>query len=278
MIKGKYEKIADDKIRVTELPIGTWTMPYTSFLETLMDGSTDKSGKKIAPSIKDFTSISTEKIVDFNVVFPKGKIPDLENEIDSNGCNGVEKLLKLTTTVSSTNMHMFDSQCKLKKYASVEEIIEAFYDVRMATYNKRKEYLMNELNRLLVKLSNRAKYIQLILNGTIDLRRKTSTQVTELLESNGLVKIEGDYKYLIKMPMDSVTQENVDNIMKEKSETEMRLEVLTSTTLNKMWLNDLDKFETAYDLYKKKRDVNMTTKPETSTTVKRKVVKQGGKK
>ena len=32
LIKGKYNKIADDKIQITELPVGTWTMPYTSFL------------------------------------------------------------------------------------------------------------------------------------------------------------------------------------------------------------------------------------------------------
>ena len=34
LVKGVYEKIADDKIRITELPVGTWTMPYLSFLES----------------------------------------------------------------------------------------------------------------------------------------------------------------------------------------------------------------------------------------------------
>ena len=50
LVKGCYEKINDKKIRITELPIGTWTMPYTSFLESLVDGTTDKSGKKIHPT------------------------------------------------------------------------------------------------------------------------------------------------------------------------------------------------------------------------------------
>ena len=43
LVKGKYEKIGDDKIHITELPVGTWTMPYTSFLEGLMDGVVDKN-------------------------------------------------------------------------------------------------------------------------------------------------------------------------------------------------------------------------------------------
>jgi len=42
LVKGKYEKVGTDKIRISELPIGTWTMSYTSFLEGLMDGSTKK--------------------------------------------------------------------------------------------------------------------------------------------------------------------------------------------------------------------------------------------
>src|SRR6056300_1611278 len=67
LVKGCYEKINDKKIRITELPIGTWTMPYTTFLESLVDGTTDKSGKKVAPSLRDFTSTCTEVNVDFEV-------------------------------------------------------------------------------------------------------------------------------------------------------------------------------------------------------------------
>jgi DNA topoisomerase-2 len=135
LIKGFYQTIGEDKIRITELPVGTWTMPYTTFLETLMDGSqTDKSGKKIAPQIKDFTSVCTEVNIDFTIQFPKGVLKTLEETSDSNGCNGVEKLLKLFTTVSTTNMHMFDADCKLHKYATVEEIIDDCYGVRINMY------------------------------------------------------------------------------------------------------------------------------------------------
>ena len=255
LIKGLYEKISDDKIRITELPIGTWTMPYTSFLESLMDGSSvDKSGKKIPPSIKDFTSVCTEVSIDFTVVFPKDRLAELENSRDANGCNGVEKLLKLFTTVSTTNMHMFDSNIKLHKYNSVEEIIEDFYNIRLSTYQKRKDYLVADMEKKLVKLSNRARYIQETLAGNIDLRRKTAEQVTSLLTGMKFDLYDGDYKYLVKMPMDSVTQENVASIMKEKADTEMELSELKGTTLEKMWSTELDELEKQYDIYKKKRE------------------------
>ena len=83
-------------------------MPYISFLGIIVDGST-KNGKKVAPTLRDFTSLSTEVNVDITVVFPRGKLDDYENQIDEQGINGVEKMLKLTTTQSSTNMHMFNT-------------------------------------------------------------------------------------------------------------------------------------------------------------------------
>ena len=274
LIKGLYEKIGDDKIRITELPVGTWTMPYTTFLETLMDGTTvDKTGKKIPPSIKDFTSVCTEVNVDFTVVFPKGKIQELEAVMDGNDCNGIEKLLKLFTTISTTNMHMFNADFKLHKYTTIEEIIDEFYGIRLDIYGKRKAYLVDDMEKKLVKLSNRARYIQETLNGTIDLRRKTAEQVTQLLSGMKFALIEGDYKYLIKMPMDSVTQENVANIMKEKENTETELNLLKSTPLEKIWYHELDLLDNEYDKYKKIRENIQSGGGGSSKNVDKKVTK-----
>jgi hypothetical protein len=45
LIKGVYEITGDTSIRISELPIGTGTMPYITILEELMDGGVDKKGK-----------------------------------------------------------------------------------------------------------------------------------------------------------------------------------------------------------------------------------------
>jgi DNA topoisomerase-2 len=76
LIKGKYEKIDENTIIITELPIGTWTMNYITFLEELVDGSTDKQGKKIPGILKDITNMSTEVNVNITVIFPKGKLQE----------------------------------------------------------------------------------------------------------------------------------------------------------------------------------------------------------
>ena len=253
-IRGVHERVDDDKIRITELPIGTWTMPYITFLEGLVDGGVDKAGKKIAPVLKDFKSNSTEVAVDITVQFPKGVLATMSQE-------AIEKTLKLTTTVSTSNMHMFNAECKLHKYETVGEIIDEFYTIRLQTYAKRKASLVQVMRQKLVKLSNRAKYIVETLEGVVDLRRKTNDAVVALLESRGFTRIDGDFKYLTKMPMDSVAQENVDAILKEKTQTESELVQLEATTCEQMWLKELDHFRAEYTKYKEHREAIQAAAP-----------------
>lgn len=243
LICGVYQKQTEDKIRIIELPIGTGIMDFKDYLETLMDGTTDKQGKRIPPSIKDFTNMSTETVIDFTIQFPKGGLAKLEEQRDANGItNGVHKLLKLSTTVSLTNMNMFDKDKRLKKYAEVTEIIDAYYEVRMNFYKKRKDYLLVEEQKKLTKISNKARFIMMNISGEIELRKKSNQQVIDLLVGFDFERLD-DFKYLIKMPMDSITNENADALLKEKGNIERDLDTLQKTTLENMWLQELTELE-----------------------------------
>jgi DNA topoisomerase-2 len=266
LIKGVMERSGPDTIIITELPVGKWTMQYTKMLEEMMDGGVDKDGKKIAQVIKDFTSLCTEVNVHFTVVFPKGKIDEV-------GMDGIEKLLKLSTTIRTSNIHMFNAERKLKKYDNVEELVRDYYDARLITYGKRKEHLLDALAKKTMLLSNKARYIEYNLNDKIDLRRKTATAVDALLLGHSFDKSDGDYKYLIKMPMDSVTAENVEKLLRDRDETVRELDILRGTTLEQMWLRELNTLETKYEQYKKIRENLQSVVPKKTTTAK-KVVKK----
>jgi DNA topoisomerase-2 len=156
----------------------------------------------------------------------------------------------------------------------VEEIIDAFCLVRLDTYAKRKAHQMADMERILVKLTNKARYIQCALDGSIDLRHKTSDEIDALLLSKKLVKIDESYDYLIKMPMVSVSKENVAKLMKEKGDTEAELATLRATTIEQMWLRELATFEEQYGIYVNKRAQEYLTKSETGpkTVLKKKAV------
>jgi DNA topoisomerase-2 len=258
LIKGVYEKTAEDRIIIRELPIGTWTMPYITFLEELLDPAPDKAGKKVTPAIKDFANMSTESIVQIHVQFPRGALAALEAAMDEDGCNGVHKLLKLTTTVSTTNMNLFTEELKLKKYETPEEIIADYFPVRMDAYVRRKKYLLENLEQKLLKMTNKARYIQAVLDDVIDLRRKTNQQVDDMLSAAQFDRIEDSFKYLTKLPMDSVSKENVAAILRDKEETEREFETLKNTTEKQMWAAELDELEQKYMSYRTARRAKHT--------------------
>ena len=63
-------------------------------------------------------------IIDTCIEFVDGELQKLENIKHEHNCNGVEKLFKLYTTNTNTNMYLFDAKDRLKKYETVNEIID----------------------------------------------------------------------------------------------------------------------------------------------------------
>ena len=259
VFKGKYEVIEPDKIKVTELPIGYWTEDFKELLNVLQNDK-DKEGKKIVPVIKDVLENYTDTTVEFVITFPKNKLKELEGLNGDHECNGLEKILKLYSTSSTTNMNLFNAEDKLKKYDTIEEIIDDYFDIRLEYYEDRKDFMIEALERELMILSNKAKYIQELLNGTIDLRKKKKQEIIYMLQDKeyDTVDCDEEYKYLVRMPMDSVSEENVEKLLKEHHDKVDELEHIKSTTIQQMWLSELEILEKEYKEFQKEREQSQT--------------------
>ena len=230
---------------MTELPVGTWIDQFKELLEKLC-ATTDKDGKKINPYVKNYEENCTDKTVHFTITFMKDRLAELEAIPAENGVDGIEKLLKLYSIETTSNMHLFDSNDKLKKYGTVEEIIDDYYDVRLELYAKRKAYMIKILEEELVFLKNKVRYIQFTIDGTIDLRNKKSVEVTQILQDMEFDKIEDKYHYLIKLPMDSVTEENVEKLTQDYHNKSEELEELRDTEITYMWSKELGEMSKIY--------------------------------
>jgi DNA topoisomerase II len=250
LIIGKYAVLPDKRVRVTELPIGTWTDDYKQYLETLME-TIDKKGKKITPIVKEYDDMSKSTNVDIIITFNEGLSQILETNTVEHDCNGLEKLLKLYTTVSTSNMHMFDHKECLKKYDNVPDIIDDYFGPRLQMYDDRKKYQLEALLKELTVMNNKQRYIQEILDETLDLRRKSKDVILEMMNEKGydIINEDNDFKYLLKMSMDSVSEESVEKIIKALTETQEKYDKLFATSIQQLWLNDLDHFEGEYALY-----------------------------
>ena len=247
LFKGKYEKMGVDKIRVTELPVGYWTDDFKEYLEGLTE-SVDKAGKKIVPVVKEYDDMSKDTSVDFIITLQKGKLAELEATQLDHGCNGVEKQFKLFSTNNSTNMHLFDANDKLKKYDRVQDIIDDYFVTRLDLYQKRKDYMVDALSKELLVLSNKSRYISELLVGTIDFRNKKKEAVIQMLNEKkySVMNDDTEFKYLTKLPLDSVTEENVERLNKEHADKVAELEYVKITSTSEMWLKELDVLEKEY--------------------------------
>jgi DNA topoisomerase-2 len=244
LVKGKY-KIEKNQVHITELPIGYWTQDFIEYLASLLDKK--NQSEKI---IVDFNDTSNDTMVDIKVTFQSGKINNLVNEKIDENINGLEKFLKLYNYQTLTNMHLFDYNDKLKKYENVNDIVDDYYIKRLELYDKRKDYQLKILRNELVILSNKARFIQENLDDIIDLRKKSNLENENKLMERNYDKVENSYKYLLKLPMDSVSIENFEKLMKEKDEKDSLINNLEKLTNRDIWLEELKILEENYNKYK----------------------------
>lgn len=160
-VSGELAVIGRNEVEITELPIRTWTQSYK---ETVMEGLLHGSEK--APAlINDYKEYHTDTTVRFVVNVVDDKMDKAEGE-------GLHRLFKLQTTLTTTSMVLFDANGCLKRYDSVEEILMEFYTVRLGFYGKRKDYLEGVLQAESLKLTNQARFICEKCDGTITVENK----------------------------------------------------------------------------------------------------------
>ncbi len=232
LITGKYVVLDNNTLQICELPIGTWTDDYKKFLETLIDQQSSY--------VKDFVDNSTDTNVDFRIKMSAGSIQKLEQNTVDTGANGLEKYMKLVTTITTTNMHAFDCNEHLQLYSSPKHIIHDFIGHRIKLYQKRKTFIIEKLEKELKFMENRRRYICSLLDGTIDLRNKKKQVIVDILKSKfDVIDDDNEYKYLTKMPMDSVSEENVKDLQNKTKLKFDELSKIRNTNVNEMWLHDL---------------------------------------
>ena len=219
----------------------------------------DSKGKKKKPIVKSYNDCCTDTVVEFTVKLHMGVLPNLVSKKIDDNITKFEKVFGLTTSKSTSNMYLFDEEQKLRKYHTVYDIIDKYYPVRYKTYELRKEHMIKQLERELVLLTNKAKFIheQIVEPPTIVLRKKKKEQVISMLKEKGYDIIDGDedYKYLRTMTMDSVEEENYEKLLKLKGEKEADLNKIKETTIEQMWLEELKTLEKEYSSYKNARVV-----------------------
>jgi DNA topoisomerase-2 len=258
LLKGNYKRINETQIEITELPIDTNVSDYSKlFLQKFEEPvETVVKGKKMTkPSLlKCSKSNCAENSIYILLTFNSKEVLDNLLSKKEKHINEFEKIFKMSITLSANNMYLYDSNLKLRKFKTVEEIIDHFMVRRLQGYVDRKIYVLDKLLQKKIKLENQKRFIEEIRDNTIDIRNKTNDYIDNLLTTRNFAKINDDYDYLLNMPLRNMSKEKIDRIIAEYNEAKEQYDILYSKTEKQLWLEDLDNFVIAYNEFLKDKE------------------------
>jgi len=101
----------------------------------------------------------------------------------------LEKILGISEIVSTTNMHLFDANMAMKRFATPEAILEHFFRHRLRAYHRRKAHQVAEMESRVIELQNKARYCTMIHDGALSVIRKTVAEREADLDAANFTRI-----------------------------------------------------------------------------------------
>lgn len=199
------------KIRITEVPIGMSIEKCKEILEKKYENK----------EIKSLENHSDENSAFFEIT------PTETFKMD------------LSSSISTNNLVLFDSQNKIHKYNSVYEILEEFCETRLAFYLKRIEFLIPQKERILSVLANKVRFIKNVMKKELVVFNIPEKEIIENMKRMKFVKEENSFGYLLNLSVRTFTKENILKLEKSLKDVEKELVHLKNTTPREMWKNEL---------------------------------------
>lgn len=270
-VSGLYRRTGPTTVEITEIPIGSIRSSksfrgYKNFLEELiLDDSVKDAKVRVKQVLRDVSSDFTDKYCKFKIEFPSKE--DLDKEFMD--LNAFEKKFVLSHTISTSNMNLFNAEGVMTKYTNPEDILREYCNYRMVFYQKRKDYMINDLATEIDKISEKIRFITYVNDDShpLRVRQRRKDQILAQLEEYNFKKFgkrhvknlfgedleenKESYDYLLNMQIYSLTVERIEKLMKEKEKLEQQLEELKQTTTTQMWDSDLDQLCTKMVTFEK---------------------------
>jgi DNA gyrase/topoisomerase IV subunit A len=223
-IRGKFTRVNTTTVKISELPPSMTYEKYEEILDKLVDD-------KVIVSYDD----NCKDNVNYTIKFTRYDLEKLDDE-------KLMKLLKLEE--SSTEIYStLDEFGKLKIFEKSVEIIEYFVNFRLTYYHKRKQFLLDKLNKELKILSNRGRFIKAIIDEKLKVNNVSKSKIIEGIELLKLEKIDDSYDYLLRMPIYSLTKEMYEKLKEDFVSKKEEIRKMEETDPKDMYIDDLSELK-----------------------------------
>ena len=227
---GKFSlDLKKDRVEITMFPYDTDFEGFEKHLNKLIEKN----------RIKDWKNFSEDSNIKYVVQFNKGELSKLgkRKTVNSHICN----LFKLTKVVPDDLLWVLDENNKIRHFQTPQQLIEYFVKYRLNIYNNRKSRLVKILDDKYEKNSLLVKFIELVCKGKLKIRNRSKVDIKVDMDMHKLPM------YLIGTPMSKVTIEERDELLKENEAIKKELEYIKKTTIQQMYLNDLNELKNKFE-------------------------------
>ena len=242
--RGIFEKTKKNQVRVTELPVGLWTERFKEHIEGLIFDTKATPAKIKKQFIRNYTSYSTDTVVDFYIDIEQSRIDAMTSKVDEHGITELETALNLVSKINTNNMNYYNRHHQISNTSDPNVILKEFCEVKLETNAKRREYQMKVLTSNISNLEVKIRFINDFIAGKIQIASKKKVEIEGQLKSLGypVSEREGDYMYLLRMPMYNLTLEKISEFSDKMEELQTELGELNETTPCIMWMEELSVF------------------------------------
>lgn len=221
VIKGVYAIKNTNTVEITELPPSTTYQKYESWMNQLMD-----------KNIVQFYDDNCSKTINYTVKFSRTELAD---RVKKNQLDGTLRLIEAETE----NLTCLNEHGKLIIFKNVTDLINYFVKFRLTFYDKRKQHILNRLKKEHVYLSNRARFIKMIIDGKLKINNRPKIEIIADLETNKFDKVDDSYTYLLSMAIHSLTKENYESMLTDLSTNEKTQTEVSKLEPTQMYTDDL---------------------------------------
>lgn len=252
---GIYQITEQNTVHITELPITESIEGYRVYLDKFLAEEANKPLK--TDLFSNVIDDSGNNNVDIKLIFLPGKLHELIKN------NTLEKTLKITSKISVTNLKAYDTNHKIKHYSTPSDILKEYCDFRLDAYKRRKECYLLILQHKIDLIKWRIQFVKDYTEGKIVVDKKTKQYVIDKLTEFGYPQLSktygGDnksYDYLTDIKVWDLTTENRIELENEYKQRLLDFETYKNTTIQQLWLSELDEFEVAYDKWLSEQSVD----------------------
>ena len=219
VFKGKLQVVNTTNIEITELPIGYSLEKYKEILNKLIDEE----------FIKDYTDLTKNNTFHIKVQCPRTTTALDEDEL--------YRKFKLFTR-ETENFTVWLENGKIKKFDSPELLLEYFVDLRLGFYEDRRVAQIAQLAEYVQWLDEKLRFINFYISNSHVFSNNKKEDLYKLLEKEKFVNIDK----LLDIRIYNLTLEQIQKLKDEIEEVLVKIDALTNTTPDQMYLKELSEF------------------------------------